>query len=93
MNLDFGPTGFWRRHPRLAIYNSSSMTCFSSSINNLRVNVDTLDDCLCLLDGRLVNLHTLYVRIHNIEATTSDIHSMVRIFVTTHFFFYLNIIV
>ncbi|CAF4108640.1 unnamed protein product [Rotaria sp. Silwood2] len=51
------------------------MTCFLSNIINLGINVDTLDDCLCLLDGRLAHLHTLTVKIYNIQASMLDIDS------------------
>jgi hypothetical protein len=48
--------------------------------------MDTLDDCLCLLDGRLVHLLALYVRIHNIQPSEPDLDNRVRIFVKTYVF-------
>jgi hypothetical protein len=86
IDLNFGPTDFWRERLSLTNYDSPPMTYFSSSVINLRIYVDTLDDCLCFLDGRLVYLHTLYVKIHHMVASISDIGSTVRIFVINHFF-------
>ena len=54
--------------------NLPSTTCSSSSIVYLRVRVNTLDDCICLLDGRLSQLHTFIVIVDETEnsATTVD---------------------
>ncbi len=42
---------------------SPSTSCYSSSIIYLRVQLDCLDDCLYLLDGRLSQLHTFIVEV------------------------------
>jgi hypothetical protein len=45
-----------------------STTCFSSSIVHLRIKMHDFGDCLCLLDGRLSQLHTFIINldyIHN----------------------------
>lgn len=46
---------------------SSSKLFFSSSIVRLRVDVETLDDCLYLLDGRLPHLQRLIIEIELIN--------------------------
>ncbi|CAF1265116.1 unnamed protein product [Rotaria sordida] len=38
-----------------------STTCFSSNIVHLRIKMYNFDDCLCLLDGRLSQLHTFII--------------------------------
>ena len=82
--LDFGSTSRRRYHARLKISDLSSITCFSSSIVHLRISVDTFDDCLCLLDGRLTHLRRLVVRISNICASRLAIDNRVSIFVETN---------
>ncbi|CAF1360538.1 unnamed protein product [Rotaria sordida] len=44
-----------------------SSTCLSSSITNLRIKLHNFDDCLCLLDGRLNQLHTFIVKLEYIH--------------------------
>ncbi|CAF4223650.1 unnamed protein product [Rotaria magnacalcarata] len=61
--LDFGSTGRRRYCPRLKIFDPSSMICFSSNIVHLRISVDTMDECLCLLDDRLNYLRRFVVRV------------------------------
>ena len=45
----------------------SSNTCISSSISHLRIKLHNFDDCLCLLDGRLNQLHTFVVKLEYIH--------------------------
>lgn len=90
-DLDFRTTGCWRRHARLALYNSPIMSCVLPNIINLHISVATLDDCLCLLDGRLASLQRLFIIIYDIEASVLDIGSMVQKFSLEKFFFYWNI--
>lgn len=45
----------------------SSTTCVSSSISHLRIKLHNFDDCLCLLDGRLNQLHTFIVKLEYIH--------------------------
>ncbi len=40
-----------------------STTCFSSSIVDLRIKMNNFEDCICLLDGRLSQLHTLFLKL------------------------------
>ncbi|UJR23600.1 hypothetical protein I4U23_026589 [Adineta vaga] len=69
IELDFGSPGDRRYPARLKIADLPSTICFSSSIVHLRISVDTFDDCLCLLDGRLTYLHRLVIQISNICTT------------------------
>jgi hypothetical protein len=39
----------------------------SSHLRTLSINVETFDDCLCLLDGRLDQLSSFTVNIHSIK--------------------------
>ena len=41
--------------------------CSSSSITHLRIKIHSSDDCLCRLDGRLSQLHTLIVKLDSIR--------------------------
>ncbi len=82
--LDFGSTSRRRYHARLKISDLSSIICFSSSIVHLRISVDTFDDCLCLLDGRLTHLRRFVVRISDICASRLAISNTVRMFVQTN---------
>ncbi len=81
IDLDFGPISSRQRYPELTIYNLPPKNCFSSRITNLRIGVVTLDDCLCLLDGRLKQLHTFIVRIHYLRASIITSDNTVRNFV------------
>jgi len=44
-----------------------STTCVSSSISHLRIKLHNFDDCLCLLDGRVNQLHTFIVKLDYIH--------------------------
>ena len=79
--LDFGSTGTRRYHARLKIDDLPSTICFSSSIVHLRISVDTFDDCLCLLDGRLTHLRRLVIRIFDICTSRLIPNDTVKIFV------------
>lgn len=70
---------FWRQHPRLVISYLPPIKSFLPNIIHLSINVDTWDDCLYLLDGRLVFLRTLRVRVCQIQTTTTDITTTVGI--------------
>ncbi|CAF4638289.1 unnamed protein product, partial [Rotaria sp. Silwood2] len=41
----------------------SPTRCYSSTVAHLRIRIHNFDDCLCLLDGRLRQLHTLIVKL------------------------------
>ncbi|CAF1128894.1 unnamed protein product [Adineta steineri] len=73
--IDFTFTchGFWRRYAHLTIDNSCQTNSFLQNVVNLCIDVDTLDDCLRLLDGRLIYLRKLIVNIYKITSATFDI--------------------
>ncbi len=77
-DLDFGQTSEWL-HPVLAFNSLSEKSCFSSTIVNLRISVDSFNDCLCLLDGRLSQLRVFIVRIIFISDINLSINNTVRV--------------
>ncbi|CAM4847756.1 unnamed protein product [Rotaria magnacalcarata] len=79
--LDFGSTGRRRYCPRLKIFDPSSMICFSSNIVHLRISVDTMDECLCLLDDRLNYLRRFVVRVCKIYPSKLITDNRVRILI------------
>lgn len=60
IDLDFNQSSIASR-TLISIYGLSSMTCYSSNLVSLNISVDSLDDCTGLLDGRLHQLHKLYI--------------------------------
>ncbi|CAF1494428.1 unnamed protein product [Rotaria sordida] len=52
----------------------------TTSIVYLNVSVHNFDDCLCLLDGRLSQLHTFIVQVNYIEDTSIIINNTVKYF-------------
>ncbi|CAF2951075.1 unnamed protein product [Rotaria sp. Silwood2] len=67
-------------YPPTSFIKLLSTTCHSSSIVHLNVRVRNFDDCLCLLDGRLSQLHTFIVKIDNIDDLSMSIRKKVRNF-------------
>ena len=45
----------------------SFTTCVFSSISHLRIKLHNFDDCLCLLDGRLNQLHTFIIKLEYVH--------------------------
>ncbi|CAF3738807.1 unnamed protein product [Adineta steineri] len=68
---------FWRRFQHLTIDDSYNKTSVLQNVINLRIDVDTLDDCLRLLDGRLIYLRKFIVNIYTIESSTLNIGSKI----------------
>ena len=66
------------RYPRLSLTDCSSGACFSSILVELCVNLVTIDDCLCLLDGRLIRLRALIVKIDDIDNSLLNIDTTVN---------------
>ena len=62
------------RFPSISLTDVPSNACCSSTLVELSLNLVTLDDCLCLLDGRLSQLRTSIVKIDEIDNSpvTSD---------------------
>jgi hypothetical protein len=91
-DFSFTCHGLWRRYAHLTIDDSCHTNSFFQNIINLRIDVDTLDDCLRLLDGRLIYLRKFVVSIYKIESSTFDADSKVKIWNrNVCLSFYLNI--
>ncbi|CAF5154472.1 unnamed protein product, partial [Rotaria sp. Silwood1] len=61
----------------VSIYNLPPPSFKSSTLTNLKINVEIIDDCLDLLDGRLNCLSTLIIRITQISSTISNTDNIV----------------
>ena len=59
----------------------SSTNWKSSTLTELKIDVKTFDDCLCLLDGRLNCLSSLIIYIREIANTLATIDNTVSIIV------------
>ena len=57
-------------YPCLSIRYLPSNTFSSLTLTYLSINVVTFNDCLCLLDGRLSQMHTLIVNVQRIRQTS-----------------------
>ncbi|CAF3344939.1 unnamed protein product [Rotaria sp. Silwood2] len=79
-----------------------STTCFSSNIVHLRIKMHNFDDCLCLLDGRLSQLHTFIITldyIYDMWNTTvrralnirHDSLKIINNLVNKHMYFYFSV--
>ena len=69
---------FLDKHLTISIFNIPSTTCTSSTLIKLNITVQTLDDCLFLLDGRLNCLSTLIITINKISHPLSNIDNTVQ---------------
>ena len=58
-------------NPVLSFVHLPSTTFVSSNLTKLCINVDSLGDCLCLLDGRLNQLSTFIVIIVDVKDYSS----------------------
>jgi hypothetical protein len=56
----------------------SPTRCYSSNVAHLRIRIHNFDDCLCLLDGRLSQLHTLIVKLDYVRHSTIIINNEVK---------------
>ena len=81
-------------YPGLLLCNSPSDVFHSSILTDLHIHVETLDDCFCLLDGRLKKLTTLSVVVYARDCPTI-VHNMVNVHISINgiykFFFFLRI--
>ncbi|CAF1401937.1 unnamed protein product, partial [Rotaria sp. Silwood1] len=57
-----------------------SINCMSLTLTQLKINVNSFDACLYLLDGCLDNLSTLIINISKISRTLSNIDNMKKLF-------------
>ncbi|CAF5166129.1 unnamed protein product, partial [Rotaria sp. Silwood1] len=58
-----------------AFVDLASRTCYSSNIVHLNVRLNDFNDCLCLLNGHLSQLHTFIVEINMIRKTLMTINN------------------
>ena len=77
--LHFGWNGDSWCSPR-SLIDLPSTTWYPSNIVHLNVRVYSFNDCLCLLDGRLSQLHTLIVEVDRIYKTSMTINNTVKYF-------------
>jgi hypothetical protein len=66
-------------YPALSLCYLPSNTFSSSILTELHINVQTFNDCLYLLDGRLKQLTRLSVTVDHVPKSLSIIHSMVSL--------------
>jgi hypothetical protein len=64
-------------YPGLSLCDLPSGTCFSPILTCLNISVNTFDDCLYLLDGRLKQLTELSVAVYDIDNSSVIVHNMV----------------
>ncbi|CAF1409157.1 unnamed protein product [Adineta steineri] len=67
-----------------------STICYCSNINHLRIRIHNFDDCLCLLDGRLSQLHTLIVKLDDVHYSQIVIKNEDTLLKLKCFSFYVN---
>jgi hypothetical protein len=67
-------------YPPLSLWNLPSTTFSSPILTHLYINVLYFEDCLCLLDGRLKQLTTLFVTVHFELESSRIIHNMVSLY-------------
>ncbi|CAF4128881.1 unnamed protein product [Rotaria sordida] len=78
-SLTIVPSSSIINYPPLFIHDLPSTTFCSSILTNLCINVNSLDDCLYLLDGRLKQLTTFIVQVDCINNDSSIIYNTVSI--------------
>ena len=66
------------KYPPLSLEDLPSSACFSSTIVHLSIRLLCIEDCLCLLDGRLNQLNTLIVEIYHIGSSKNDLNDTVK---------------
>ena len=76
-HLEFAIKGGYQ-YPPLSIDELPSTVCFPSTIVHLSIKVLDLEDCLCLLDGRLNQLHTFIVEVYYINPVIDTLDNTVR---------------
>jgi len=71
----------WSCHKNssLSIFHMPLTSRVSSTLTKLNIGINTFDDCLYLLDGRLDSLSILIINIFKISAPLSNIDNTVRI--------------
>ncbi|CAF3975240.1 unnamed protein product, partial [Rotaria sordida] len=67
------------------IFALPSTSCMSLTLTQLKINVNTFDACLYLLDGRLDNLSILIINILKISCKLSNIDNMKKLYKLKYF--------
>jgi hypothetical protein len=67
-------------YPGLSLRDLPSTTFSSPILTHLYINMNTFDDCLYLLDGRLRQLTTLCVTVYAIDKSSGFVHIMVSFY-------------
>ena len=75
----------------MSLYDLPSTTFFSSTLTHLCINVNTFDDCLYLLDGRLQQLSTFIVRIYYIDDSSLIVHNTVSSSYSKNIYLFFNL--
>ena len=65
---------FYDRKTPISISELLSRSCRYSPLTKLKVNVETFDDCLYLLEGHLKYLSTLIIDVKKISSSSSNIN-------------------
>jgi len=63
----------------LSLINLSSTKFDSSCISFLNVTVHNFDDCLCLLDDRFTQLHTIIMKVEIVKNSSRTLNNKVKI--------------
>jgi hypothetical protein len=74
-----GPSAI-SKYPGLSLCYLPSTTFSFPILTHLYMNVETVDDCLYLLDGRLRKLTTLCVNVYSIDESSGIVHNMVSFY-------------
>lgn len=77
--LNFCPSSIWFSRLSTDIFNENLT---SSTLLELHVTVENFNDCLCLLDGRFSQLHTLHINIADISSSQLTNNKTVNCFVS-----------
>ncbi|CAF1153859.1 unnamed protein product [Adineta steineri] len=80
----------YKNRVRLAFNVSLFSNFHSSTLLRLFINVQCFDECLCILDGRFIHLHTLYVDLSNIHSsdeiqTQADLPNLKRFSISCNY--------
>ncbi|CAF3560301.1 unnamed protein product, partial [Rotaria sp. Silwood2] len=84
VDMTFSEMSYTRRLG-ISTFNLSLTSCISSTLIKLKIDVNTFDDCLYLLDGRLECLSILIVNIREISMSLSKIDNTKKLIKLNHF--------
>ncbi|CAF4192963.1 unnamed protein product [Adineta steineri] len=70
---------FSYRNSFISIYKLPQTSCSYSTLIELKINVATFNDCLCLLDGRFDSLSKLTINVRNIKYERKEINNKTKL--------------